>query len=53
VFVGVGRSPDGSAHVRVAATEAAAERITAAANVPAGTVWEIVEQAVLPDYAVS
>jgi hypothetical protein len=53
VFVGVGRSPDGARHVRVAATEAAAERITAGANVPVGTVWEIVERAVLPDYAVA
>ena len=53
VFVVVGASPGGERQVRVAATEAAAERIRAEAEVPQGTEWETFERPVLPDYSVS
>ncbi|GAB3264503.1 hypothetical protein [Kineosporia babensis] len=53
VFVVVGASPDGAWHVRVGATEVAAGRIRAEAEVPEGTAWETFERPVLPDYSVS
>ncbi len=53
VFVVVGASPDGAWHVRVGATDVAAERIRAEAEVPEGTAWETFERPVLPDYSVS